>query len=52
MDRETNRIEMTANDLRLLADSMGGLDEVVVDVGIRLAREFWHAKLRTLSYVT
>lgn len=40
-------VEMTARDLRLLADAMGLADEVTVSVLDRVASEYWHLVART-----
>ena len=43
----TQAIEMTARDLRILADSMGQADEVLVVVSRRVSEEYWHLVAQT-----
>jgi hypothetical protein len=40
------RIEMTASELRMLAESMGPADEVEVEISERVADGYWHLVAR------
>lgn len=48
LEAGTQRIEMQAGGLRLLADSIGLADEVTVELSDRIARAYWH-KVATTS---
>lgn len=47
MTVQVQRIEMNARQLRMLAEAMGHLDQVTVEVDQRIALDYWTLRAQT-----